>query len=120
MSFKAMWPGEIVEKAKSLLRGKGADYGERGKNFREAAVVASILRGKEIDAMDVAACLIGVKCSRYGNLTGGTGKTPANEGVLDTVVDGINYFALLEELRQLRIEKADQAMADILPKDAPK
>lgn len=94
----------FVQAGLDLLKPKSADYGERGKSFREAATVASIITGKQVDPLTVAACLIGVKCSRYGNLTG-NGKTPQNEGVADTVVDAINYFALMEELRQLEIER---------------
>lgn len=100
---KPITPKQIVRNAGKLLKGKSSDYGARGKNFKEAALVASVIRGKDIDAMDVAAALLGVKLSRFGNLTT-SGKEPANEAILDTAYDAINYVALLEELRQLGVD----------------
>ena len=97
---------DILLKALEIIETKSEDYdsGERCKNFFEAAKIASILRNKNIDAMDVAACLIGVKFSRYGNLTSKAGE-PNFESIEDTAIDSINYVGLLEEIRQLIVRR---------------
>ena len=87
------WMQETIE----LLDAKKHDYGL--DNFIEAAQVGSILTGKQLTPVDVAACLIGIKCSRYGELTAND-KEPKNEALRDTVMDLINYVGLIERERQ--------------------
>lgn len=96
---EAQYPKEFVSKALSILGAKGKDYGARGKNFFEAAAIATIITGETIKPLSVVACLIGIKLSRYGNLVNRA--KSSCEPIQDTVVDTINYMALLEEVRQL-------------------
>ncbi len=91
---------ELLKKAETLLGPKSHDYGEYTKNCSDIGTIASVIRDKEIDALDVAAMMIGVKLSRLANLTSGKGKTPKNESIMDTEVDGINYIGLFEEVRE--------------------
>jgi len=98
---------DIVLMASQLLQKKNEDYAsnQRGKNFIEAAKVASVITQKTIHPKDVAACLIGIKLSRYGNLTTEENKIPNFEALEDTIHDAINYLGLMEELRQFGIDK---------------
>ncbi len=81
----------------AVLGNKRQDYGD--DNFVKAAKVAGVLTGKKIEPMDVAACLVGIKFARYGNLTSNS-KTPLHEPLKDTVIDGVNYVVLMERERQ--------------------
>lgn len=87
---------DALIKCSKLLDSKNNDYGV--DNFIQAAVIASILTGQRVEAPDVAACLIGIKMSRYGVLVG-AGKAPENESVDDTVLDLVNYILLMERER---------------------
>lgn len=88
----------LLNEAKKLLDSKGQDYGFLGKNFKQAAAIASIMRGKEISALDVCACFVGVKISRTGNLAN---KEASHEKVEDTLVDLANYSVLFGELLEV-------------------
>ena len=103
-----------VEAAAQVLESKGTDYG--WDNFEKSAKIASVITGKEITAVDVAACLIGIKCARYGNLTINNFE-PLNESVADTVIDAINYFALMERERQRILWKAQQSSESLQTQD---
>ena len=82
---------------------KAADYGEKNKNFIEAALIASIMQEKHITPDDVAAILLGVKISRIGNLQ--TAEVINNEAVVDTYLDAINYLALYAQIKSEESEK---------------
>ena len=86
-----------LDECKKILERKREDYAD--SNFIEAAKVASVLTGKDIEPMDVAACAFGIKCARYRELTTNN-KKPVHESLQDTVRDGINYFSLMERERQ--------------------
>ena len=83
---------KLVEKASSILQSKNDDYG--WDNFIQAAKVATVVTGKDIDPVDVAACLIGIKCARFGNLHESSSE-PINESIEDTMKDLLNYMVLL-------------------------
>lgn len=87
----------IMQESLEILKVRGNDYGS--DNFIQAAKIASIVTGKDLQAKDVAACLIGIKLARYGNLTG-RGIVPKGEAIRDTVSDLINYCGLMERERQ--------------------
>ena len=86
-----------LETCTEVLKNKRQDYGD--SNFVSAAKIASIVCNKDIIPMDVAACLIGIKLARYGNLTG-FNLQPLHESVNDTIIDLINYTVLMERERQ--------------------
>lgn len=86
----------LVASALAILETRGHDYGVN--NFIDAAKVASVITGKAITGVEVAACIIGIKCARYGNLLN-TPEGPKGEQIEDTVSDAINYFALMERER---------------------
>lgn len=85
----------ILDTARRLLKSKGDDYTEdREKNqfgnFDRVAVIASWFK----NPTDLPyAVLIATKLARLAALLN-TDKTPNNESILDTFVDGANYFAL--------------------------
>ncbi len=89
---KPITPKQIVRNAGKLLKGKSSDYGARGKNFKEAALVASVIRGRVIDLREVAAAWLGFSLSRFGNLTTSE-KKPPNEAILITAYEPITYGA---------------------------
>lgn len=93
---------ETLQNCTKVLAGKRCDYGD--DNFVKASKVASILTGKVILPKDVAACLIGIKMARYGNITG-PGVETVNEPIQDTIEDWINYIVLMERER----DKLDEA-----------
>lgn len=92
-----------------ILRSKRADYGM--DNFGNSAIIASIIRGKDFDRTDAAAILLGIKLTRYGELTA-SGKEPVNESLRDTVDDAINYVALMERERQRDGKEAGNSKED--------
>lgn len=91
-----------LEDAAKLLAKKRADYTDQ--NFIEAAKIAKILTGIDVTPHLVAACLIGIKMSRYGNLTS-KNKKPKNESLHDTVIDMTNYIVLMERERQRSLDE---------------
>lgn len=93
---------ETLTKCAELLKTKGEDYGHM--NMLEGGCIASIITGKNISASDVAACIIGIKLSRYGNLLM-TGAQPNHEPVKDNIRDVINYFVLMERERAKDAER---------------
>lgn len=90
-----------------LLETKGSDYGI--DNFKEAAKIASILTGQDIRPMDVAACLVGIKCARYGNIIS-SGHKPNHESVQDTIQDLANYVHLMERERMREILESNESI----------
>ncbi len=80
------------DEAYALVEGKAADYAEDDNvfsNFEYAAGVAGIT------VSQVFMVLIGIKVARLGQLIGND-KTPNNESIDDTALDGMNYFGLLK------------------------
>lgn len=80
------------DKCKSLLGSKDSDYGH--DTFIEAARIATVLTGHKVESDDVVACLVGVKCSRYGRLSHGDVEVK-HEALEDTEIDFINYVGLM-------------------------
>lgn len=81
---------DMLEHCIATFRRKRQDYGD--DNFIKAAKIASILRGKNFTPPDVAACLIGIKTARYGNLHG---REALHESQEDSGIDLIVYTALM-------------------------
>jgi hypothetical protein len=80
-----------IDKMSIILSAKGHDYGM--DNFIEAALIASLMLGKEVTPDMVVACLIGVKIARIGNLNK-KDVSPKNESFEDTIIDLANYIQL--------------------------
>ena len=91
---------KIIISATELLGGKSNDYGGPREAFGNAAKIASVIRGKEISALDVAGVMIGIKLCRLGNLTREDGPKPKYDSIIDVVLDAINYIGLYESLRE--------------------
>jgi hypothetical protein len=74
-----------VERAKAIVvdrsEEKEREYGDFAQGMREAARVATVMRGHVIDAEDVFACIIGMKLSREGH-----------RHKEDNIVDAIAYL----------------------------
>ena len=92
---------KILWKAEHLLYRKGHDYGDedRLRNFKHVSKMWSILTGKEMTPTEAALFLLLLKIDRYMNLYK-KGEEALNESVEDTVVDGINYWLLMEANRK--------------------
>jgi hypothetical protein len=99
---------DLLSECISTLSCKGNDYGHN--NFIDAAKVATIITGKEILPHDIAACLIGIKLARYGNLTKNS-IAPMNESILDTVKDCTNYVVLMERERRKQVQEKENALS---------
>lgn len=89
---------DYVLQAAALLQKKAEDYGTGNENFTQAAKFASLILQKEFKAVDAAAILLGVKIARYANLIS-SDQPPNFESIGDTVIDMINYIALMEDVR---------------------
>lgn len=78
-----------VEEMRSTLFRKGSDYSheDRLSNFKLAGAICGLT------AEQNCLGLIATKVARLGVLL--KGKTPQNESVQDSVLDGANYFILL-------------------------
>lgn len=99
----------ILDMGRKLLKSKGDDYTEdrdknQFENFDRVAVIASWFT----NPTDLPyAVLIGTKLARLSALLNGN-KTPNNESILDTFVDGSNYFALWGGKRCSGIESTEE------------
>ena len=82
-----------------------AEYGPSEKQFVDVADLASALSpdGKKYCALDVAVLMIAIKEVRYKRfakkLNSADCTTADAEGVRDSVVDLINYIAIMENVR---------------------
>lgn len=86
---------ELITEAQALLSKKAADYSsveDEHSNFKYATLVAKPFD----DTYKPYAVLIGVKLARLSVLMH-EGKEPNNESVRDSVIDLINYCALMGE-----------------------
>lgn len=84
---------EYSKKQSETILKKGNDYSneDRLSNFKQVAQIIGI------DPRQVCLCLIGVKIARLTQLF--SGKTPNNESIDDSILDGANYFILLAMLQ---------------------
>ena len=83
---------ELAEKMKEIHIKKSADYANENA-FSNFEFAAELVRHFNNPIDQVFVTLIGVKLARLSVLLN-SGKTPQNESVLDTFIDGPNYFAL--------------------------
>ena len=92
---------KLLWKAEHLLYRKGHDYGDedRLRNFKHVSKMWSILTGKKMTPVEAALFLLLLKIDRYMNLYK-KGAEAKNEPIEDTVVDGINYWLLMEANRK--------------------
>jgi hypothetical protein len=83
---------EFVNKMRTTLLSKGDDYAseDRLSNFKVAANLVGTTPEK------IALTMLGIKLARLSVLL--NGKTPKNESIEDSVMDGANYFVLLAML----------------------
>lgn len=86
---------EILDRGRALLKSKGDDYTENRdkdqyQNFDRSNLIASWFKN---DVDKSFAVLIGTKLARLASLLS-SDKVPNNESILDTFIDGANYFAL--------------------------
>lgn len=107
MSNATDYTTRIIIEATELLSGKGNDYGGPEKSFTDIATITSIMRGKKITPLDVAAMLIALKLSRLGNLTRDDASEPVYDTVVDIVKDAINYMGLFEAVRMFEAEGSE-------------
>lgn len=108
---------EILDRGRALLASKGQDYCEdreanQYQNFERANIVASWFTHDEDKSFAV---LIGTKLARLASLLNGN-KRPNNESILDTFIDGANYFALWGGKRvRPNIEELDKILNSECP-----
>jgi Mg-chelatase subunit ChlD len=80
----------------SIMDKKNRDYSKEEKahsNFEMAATIASIIRGKQIDAEDVMAMLIANKLVRFENVNSKNGNHAVeDEDRRQTMLDLVNYL----------------------------
>lgn len=81
---------EMTQKMKQILLSKGDDYAntDRLSNFKLAGEISGL--NAELNCLS----LISTKVARLGVLLG-SGKTPKNESIQDSVLDLANYAILL-------------------------
>jgi len=91
---------DILGKCYDILRIRGNDYGK--DNFIDAAKIATVLQGREILPTDVAACLVGIKIARIGNLQAKS-MEPLGEQLVDSYIDLVNYV-LLHNRERVRLD----------------
>ncbi len=106
---------ELLEKVKSTHESKSHDYSKNDNvfsNFEYAAKVSEAFT----DPVDrVFATLIGVKLARLAELL--SGKTPKNESVDDSFLDGTCYFAIWGSYRAKMAKMASSGFSPLLCKD---
>lgn len=81
----------ILKEADKLIHGERVKtYGKPVKSFREVAIVASILTGKQLSSDDVCLVLVAQKLIRRKS-------SPDN---LDHTTDACGYLGILADLQQ--------------------
>jgi hypothetical protein len=81
---------EILETAKSLINGeRKEEYGDAKESFTDIAKIWSVVLKHDIEAKDVAICMIGLKMVRFVN---------SKNGHPDSLVDIAGYSALAGEM----------------------
>lgn len=109
---------ELREAAAVLLGSKGNDYGDTNplRNFQNVARMWSTLTRKTMTSTEVALVLLLVKLDRFANLawpglsSSFVGKTPCHETIRDTIIDGLNYWTLMEACRtDTSVKESDNA-----------
>ena len=81
---------EILETAHSLINGeRKEEYGDAKESFANIAKIWSIVLNHDIEAKDVAMCMIGLKMVRFVN---------SKNGHLDSLIDAAAYAALAREM----------------------
>lgn len=90
----------LVSGAGAIIDGKHHDYADtdRLSAFKKASELWSKLTGKSMYPFEAALFLELLKLVRYVNLYEKCGN-PKNESFSNNVVDGINYWALMEACR---------------------
>lgn len=103
---------ELLKRMQETHDKKSHDYAQDSNvfsNFEYAAKVSEPFK----DPVDrVFATMIGIKLARLAELL--NGKTPKNESVEDTFLDGPNYFAIwgsmhMKRMKELGVEKGSKA-----------
>lgn len=103
---------EILKSGLKLLESKGQDYCEdketdQHQNFDRSNLIASWFK-QDVDKS--FAVLIGTKLARLASLLN-SNKVPNNESILDSFIDGANYFALWGSKRMRpTIEELDKIL----------
>lgn len=79
----------------NVTKSKAHDYAGKDvlSNFKRVSVAASELEIDVSTPTGYALFMVVLKLCRLGNLLG-SGKTPNNESIDDSFLDGINYFKL--------------------------
>lgn len=90
----------LVRDAGAIIDGKHHDYADtdRLSAFKKVAELWSKLTGKSMYPFEAALFLELLKLVRYVNLYEKCGN-PKNESFTNSVVDGINYWTLMEACR---------------------
>jgi len=89
----------ITEQAKNLSLTKGHDYATQEDvidNFKKQTIICEALELDDSPKAQAVRLLI-VKLIRIANLW--KKDTPKNESIVDSIVDGVNYFILSEACR---------------------
>lgn len=70
-------------------------------NFTDIAAIATRLSGKQYTALDVAMCMVATKEARYKYALTHTDMKDQHKVIHDSLVDWINYIAIMENVRIL-------------------
>lgn len=86
---------EIDERLLEISSSKAYDYATEDvlNNFKSVSAVAKELSLNVTDSTNYALFMVMLKIARLTNLLN-SGKTPSNESIDDSFLDGINYFKL--------------------------
>ena len=86
---------DMHHKITDIIKSKGHDYAGADvlSNFKTVSEAATLLGIDVSNPTNYALFMVILKIARLGNLLS-AGKTPKNESIDDSFLDGINYFKL--------------------------
>lgn len=107
---------EMHNKIMQITKSKAHDYAGADvlSNFKSVSNAAKELGIDVSNPTGYALFMVVLKLARLGNLIA-SGKTPNNESIDDSFLDGINYFKLAYCCYKEEKDKAEKTLVDSLP-----
>lgn len=84
----------ILNEAKQVVADRGESYGDARENFQRAAAIWSYILDTDVQAHQVASCMIAMKLARLTN-------DPTH---IDSMIDIAGYAALWSECVEIRTD----------------
>ncbi len=98
---------EILQECLDIHKDRDKQYGSSEKSFKEIADIANSLLMEEGSrtATDIAICMIATKLHRYQFAIQNTDLPNREKVIHDSLIDCINYLAIMENIRINRNNK---------------